>query len=713
MPTGETNPNEIGPSETGQSETGDRDRRINRVVEALLDLPRERWDERIRSEAGGDPDFEHRVRTRLRYLDDPDDLPAGRSDGGLGADDVAHGRRAPTADARPPATPGSADTPGDTPGDADDLDLRPGQPLGDFKLIAELGGGGMGRVWKARQEKPSRLVALKVVRPGLRAEDLRELFGFEGFVHGTLRHEGIVHVYDVREITPPGSRVPVPVIVMELVEGAEPITAWARRTGADVRTIAHTFADVCDAVQHLHTKTLVHQDLKPGNILIDVRGKPKVVDLGVCKPANSTLERSPRLRDLWRRAGTPEYMSPEKRDARLPEADTQSDVYSLGVVLWETIAGERYIEREPGASTEQRVRNAAARAPEPPSNRRPGVPADLDAITLRALAESPRERYRTAGQMGTELRRFLNHEPVQARGGGTLYHAGKFLRRHRSASIVAGVVSLSLLLVVVIAAGFLVRAQTLGERTRTAERERAEQRRITAQAQANSEAFESLIESLLEAWADPRSLAIEPEQRRLLLTTIEDGLVRLSQSVPEDASPEEIRQRRLVEADIRWRLGNFYDDQTLYEDARRQFALALTLYEQHGGPDRRTEETRRRLAQVYLSLDPPRLEEAVRLLNESIAYERERSGVGTVLAKLQTDLARALFDLGRFAEAREHARAAIGTIEAMPPEQRSAAAGLLERARDLATESNERLNALRERDPAGAPNAADAPGAGR
>lgn len=681
MSTGETNP----------TDAAARDRRINRIIEALLELPTEQWDERIRAETAGDAAFERAVRARLRFLDEdghPGRTPAGGVAPGQSGDDAADNA------GRAPRTPGSTNTPG-TARPAGEPDLRPGEMLGEFKLIAELGGGGMGRVWKARQERPARLVALKVMRPGLRAEDLRELFGFEGFVHGTLRHEGVVHVYDVRELTPPGGGVPLPVIVMELVEGAEPITAWAGRTRADPRAIARAFAKVCDAVQHLHTKTLVHQDLKPGNILIDAGGTPKIVDLGVCKPANSVLERSPRLRDLWRRAGTPEYMSPEKRDARLPEADTQSDVYSLGVVLWETLAGRRYIERDPGASTEQRLRNAADRVPEPPSARRPGLPADLDAITLRALAESPRERYRTAGDMGAELRRFLDHRPVHAAGGGVLYHAVKFLRRHRSASIIAGVVLLSLLILGASLSVFAVRAQTLGERTRLAERERAEQRRVAAQARANSEAFESLIDSLLEAWADPRSLAIDPQQRRLLLTTIEDGLVRLSQSAPEDADPEVLRQRRLVEADIRWRLGNFYDEQTLYQDARRQFALALTLYEQHGGPAPRTEQTRRRLAQVYLSLEPPRLEEAVRLLTEAIADERDRAGGGTLLAKLQADLAGALFDLGRYAEARDRALRAVDTIESMPPGPREAASGLLERARELAADSDARLDRLR------------------
>ncbi|MEM0983635.1 MAG: serine/threonine-protein kinase [Planctomycetota bacterium] len=636
----------------------ERHRQVNRAVETLLDTPDDDREDRIQELASGDTGLEKAIRKRLRYLDDDED------------------RKTESSDAP---------------------DLAPGDQLGDFHLIVELGGGGMGKVWKARQDKPSRLVALKVMRPGLRAEDLRELFGFEGFVHGSLRHQGVVHVYDVKELVPPGVGKKVPVIVMELVEGAEPITEWAQRSTADVRTICEVFAKVCDAVQHLHTKTLVHQDIKPSNVLIDHDGEPKLVDLGVCKPANSALEKSPRLRELWRRAGTPEYMSPEKRDARLPEADTQSDVYSLGVVLWEVLAGRHYIEREPGSTVAERMQRAIERAPEPPSTHRSGIPADVDAITLRALEASPRDRYRTAGQMAVELRRFLNHEPVLARGGGALYHLGKFTRRNRSGTIVALVITISAVLLAGVSAGFVLRARTLDDRTRTAEEARLSQERAASQALANSEAFESLINALLEAWADPRSLTLAPEQRGLLLTYIDDALVRLSQTTPESASPEDIRQRRLVEADVRWRLGNFYDEQTLYNDAARQFSLALGIYEQMNTSAERIEDARTRLAQAYLSLDEPRYEDAARLLAQAVGQEIERSGGGTLLAQMQIDWARALDGLGRHAESLERAREAIATIDALPATAARAATALREQAQEITDEATAQLELMRQR----------------
>lgn len=354
------------------------------------------------------------------------------------------------------------------------LELAPGTDLGGFTIGRLLGEGGMGRVYKARQATPDRLVAVKVLRDALATPEQRFRFQHESEVLGRLRHPHIaqIHMAGVHR----HEAGAVPFVVMELIANARPLTLFVRERGLGLQQRIELARGVCDAVAHAHRKGVIHRDLKPANILVDGSGEPKVIDFGVARSTAPDAAASPWRTVAGQIVGTLMYMSPEQLAGRVDEIDARADVYSLGIVLHELIA-----DRPPYDPAETSLM-AAARAREDAGLQaartveRAALQGGADRFSSRSLAaivhtclaERPEQRYATAVEVTAELDRWLAGEPVLARPPTWLERAGRAVRRHRAATAAAAV---GIAAVVAAAVGITVFALHASEQARAARAE--------------------------------------------------------------------------------------------------------------------------------------------------------------------------------------------------------------------------------------------------
>ncbi|HEX6884353.1 MAG TPA: serine/threonine-protein kinase [Planctomycetota bacterium] len=317
----------------------------------------------------------------------------------------------------------------------------PGPSVAGFRLVRELGRGGMGVVWLAEQERPRREVALKFLRLDSLAPGEVERFRREAEILGRLRHAGIAHVYSTGVTASELGELPW--IAMEYVRGT-PLGAYAVAHVPDLRGRVELVVQLCDALQHAHQQGVVHRDLKPSNVLVDEHGRVRVLDFGVARL--SAGAEAPRTR-TGQMFGTLAYASPEQAAGRIDEIGPSSDVYSLGVLLHELLTGEL-----PCPVDETRlVESMQAICDEDPRRlraRRRDAPADLETVLLKALAKEPARRYADAGELAADLRRVLAEQPVRARPPTALYQARKFVRRNRALTLGTLAVFAALLLAV-------------------------------------------------------------------------------------------------------------------------------------------------------------------------------------------------------------------------------------------------------------------------
>jgi WD40 repeat protein/serine/threonine protein kinase len=405
------------------------------------------------------------------------DALLGAHEGGV---DFAGGRAAETAGPAPCAAPVATAA-----GDGETLPMRElaatiaGDPRADrpagsdagrviagrYTLLDVLGEGGMGTVYRADQSAPvKRQVALKLIRIGMDSRVVLARFDAERQALALMDHPHIARVYD-GGTTEDGR----PFFVMELVSG-EPITEYCDRLRLPVRARLELFVPVCQAVQHAHQKGVIHRDLKPGNVMVtevDGRPTPKVIDFGVATATDFQLT-DHGLGDAAAIVGTPTYMSPEQADPASMDIDTRTDVYALGVILYELLAGSPPIDarqlkrgailemlrmvREvdpPSPSTKVSTADAlpsiAASRDVEPSRLKRALRGDLDWIVMRALEKDRDRRYATANGLAADIRRHLASEPVVAAPPSRAYRLRKFVRRHRGAVMAASLVLLALL----------------------------------------------------------------------------------------------------------------------------------------------------------------------------------------------------------------------------------------------------------------------------
>jgi predicted Ser/Thr protein kinase/tetratricopeptide (TPR) repeat protein len=315
--------------------------------------------------------------------------------------------------------------------------LSAGSILGGFRIVRRIAQGGMGSVYEADQERPPRRVALKIVRAGSSSDAGWRRFELEVEVLARLQHPGIAQIYES------GFDSGRPFFAMELIPGARTILEHARELGLGTRERLELFARVCDAVHHAHQRGVIHRDLKPSNVLVDASGQPKVIDFGVARVTEGAAAVT-QLTSFGQLIGTLRYMSPEQCSGDPHAIDTRTDVYALGVVLYELLAG-----RLPYEISQERFLDAARVIRDEPPARLPPqareLRGDVEAILTKALEKSPARRYQSAAELAADLRRHVAGEAIHARPATLGYAFRAFARRHRAFVGGAAAVLLALL----------------------------------------------------------------------------------------------------------------------------------------------------------------------------------------------------------------------------------------------------------------------------
>jgi serine/threonine protein kinase len=387
-----------------------------------------------------------------------------------------------------------------------------GTIIGRYKLLQKIGEGGMGVVYMAEQREPViRKVALKIIKLGMDTKQVVARFEAERQALALMDHPNIAKVLD-GGATETGR----PYFVMELVQGLS-ITQFCDEASLPTRDRLHLFLDVCSAIQHAHQKGIIHRDIKPSNILVTVHGDkpvPNVIDFGVAKATQGRLTEKTFFTQFQQFIGTPAYMSPEQASLSGLDVDTRSDIYGLGVLLYELLTGktpfdakdlvkeglERMAEiiREqepPRPSTrlntlegDDLTKTARFRHTEAPKLIHQ-VRGDLDWIVMKCLEKDRGRRYETANGLATDLQRHLANEPVAARPPSTLYRMQKAIRRNRVVFTAAGAIGAALVLGLTVSIWLLMRERAALERAVTAEREQTRLRAVAEVRRAQAEAL--------------------------------------------------------------------------------------------------------------------------------------------------------------------------------------------------------------------------------
>ena len=413
-------------------------------------------------ECGGDAPLRARVEALLRAYEDPTAPPADATSA-LGPE--AHPTNSPATVGYSPD--GATNTFGDTPTRREGpTTLELGTVIaGRYTLVEMIGEGGMGSVFLASQTEPvKRQVALKLIKSGMDSKAVLARFDAERQALALMDHPNIARIYD-GGVTPAGR----PFFVMELVKGV-PLTEYCDRHRLTMDARLQLFVSVCQAVQHAHQKGIIHRDLKPGNVLVsevDNRPTPKVIDFGVAKATEQKLT-DLSFADVGVIVGTPAYMSPEQADPASMDIDTRTDVYALGVLLYELLTGLSPIDasqfkrgailemlrmvREvepPRPSTKlskaDALPNIAANRSIDPAKLSKLLQAELDWVVMKAMEKDRTRRYDTANGLARDIQRYLAHEVVEARPPSTGYRLRKFVRRHKGQVIAASLILLALL----------------------------------------------------------------------------------------------------------------------------------------------------------------------------------------------------------------------------------------------------------------------------
>ena len=416
---------------------------------AAVEMPNpEERAEFLREACAGDDALRHQVDGLLRRHEDAGSFleRPPRDDGETGAF---------AADSSTPAPPAAFQT------------ETIGMKIGPYKLVQQLGEGGMGTVWVAEQTEPvKRRVALKVIKPGLDSAQVVRRFEAERQALALMDHTNIAKVLDAGS-TPAGR----PYFVMELVKGV-PITKYCDELHLPLRERLELLVPVCQAIQHAHQKGIIHRDIKPSNVLVAIEdGKPvpKVIDFGVAKALHHRLANASMYTEIGQIIGTLEYMSPEQAELSALDIDTRADVYALGVLMYELLTGTTPLDKSRirSAAFTEMLRIIKEVEPPRPSTRltdskdslpslaaqRRTVPqklardvrGELDWIVMRCLEKDRTRRYESASGLAKDIEHHLRDEPVEACPPGALYRLGKALRRNKGRVLAASLLLLALI----------------------------------------------------------------------------------------------------------------------------------------------------------------------------------------------------------------------------------------------------------------------------
>lgn len=625
--------------------------------------------------------------------------------------------------------------------------------VGPYSLREKLGEGTFGVVFSADQSQPlRRRVALKILKAGMDTKAVLARFDAERQALALMDHPNIAKVFDAGE-TERGR----PYFAMELVKGVA-ITEYCDRHKLSIRERLELFLSVCHAIQHAHLKGIIHRDLKPSNILVGVAGDlalPKVIDFGMAKATGRALTDKTYFTEHGQLIGTPEYMSPEQAGVDSIDVDTRSDIYSLGMVLYELLTGVlpfdaeslrregmmgllRVIHQQEPAKPSTKVSTLGKGSSDAARLRRTGVHqlsnrlrGELDWIVLKAIEKDRTRRYDTASEFAAEIRRYLNDEPVLAGPPSSIYRFRKFAGRHKTALAVMALVFAGLSYGLIESNRQQVTLKQARDEAEAMTASLASQQVLLKQARDEAEAVTAFLASMLGS-ADPGEMGREVTVRRVL----DQAAGTIAERFPDQPG---IRSR-LMET-----MGEVYRRLGLFEQARSLQEGSLAILEDVRGPDHPDlVSSLNKLALVHWSLGDfaaarPLFERAIaiteqesgesspgmltnlaivleqtgdyegarRRYNQALAMQEERLGPDSEgVARILNNLGILLKRTGNYDGAQRHYERALAIWEqALGPDHPEVASVLNNLAvlhgvtgnSDLVTELNERVLAIREK----------------
>ena len=451
---------------------------------------------------------------------------------------------------------------------------------GKYKLLEDLGEGGMGIVFMAEQTEPlRRRVALKIIKLGMDTKQVVARFEAERQALAVMDHPNIAKVYD-GGTTETGR----PYFVMELIRGL-PSTEYCDKQKLPTRERLKLFIQLCQAVQYAHQKGLIHRDLKPSNVLVTVQDGnpvPKIIDFGIAKATDHRLTQRTLFTEQGQLIGTPEYMSPEQAEMSGLDVDTRTDIYSLGVMLYELLAGvlpfdpkslreagfgeiQRFIRETDPQKASTRFSGLGDTQTSIAENRKTDsntlqrqLKGDLDWITLKAMAKDRTQRYASASELATDIERHLKYEPILASPPSTIYRLRKYIMRHKMGVIAAALVIIAVLIGITGTTIGLIRAR------------KAEQ--VAKDEAAKAKTINEFLQETLGS-ANP----IEGSSRDI---TVLEALKTATEKIQEDFA-----EQPEVEAELNHTIGVTYLRLGHYEEAERLLRSSLKMWQDLHGPD--------------------------------------------------------------------------------------------------------------------------------
>jgi serine/threonine protein kinase/Tfp pilus assembly protein PilF len=536
---------------------------------------------------------------------------------------------------------------------------QPQSKVGNYRLLQRVGEGGMGEVWEAEQLEPvKRRVALKLIKWGMQTREVIARFESERQALALMDHPNIARVFD-GGATAEGR----PYFVMELVRGV-PLTQYCDDHRLDTRERLDLYLQICDGIQHAHHKGIIHRDLKPSNVLVSDsdEGQPsaKIIDFGVAKAISQRLTEQTLFTQLGQWVGTPEYMSPEQAAMSTEVVDTRSDVYALGVILYELLVGAPPLDGEKlrRAGFDELRRHIREAAVEKPSRRLSSLGAkstrvaerrrtepvalvrslrgDLDWIALKALEKDRTRRYSSASELAADIGRYLRDEAVLARPPSTSYRLSKFVRRHKTGVVAATVVLVSLVAGTGVSLWQAVRA-TAAER-------------VARQEAATARQVSDFLVQLFHVSDPDEALGNEIRAREIL----DQGARRIE---------SELADQPLVQARLMSTMGTVYRKLALYDRAEPLFRQSLAMREELlPASDLAVAESLHSLGELLLAQN--HTEEAESLIRRALAtVEATRGPDHPDLAPILVDLAGVELARDRFDAAEAGVRRALAIQE--------------------------------------------------